>query len=156
HKGKVVALCSAIAVVGMIIQFVAQQNATVFLVGAFVQQFGTYSALTTIMSMMADCVELSLLNEGVRMDGFFSAFGYFWHKLGIALGSAATGWILGIMHYVPNAAEQAASVYTGINIMFFYIPTVLFVIMALAFLAYPISNKKFEEIVAQIAEKYGN
>lgn len=154
-KSKAVMLCTALAIIATLLQYVCRDGGAGFLIGAFFGQMFIYTALTIIFSMIADCVEYGLLKDGVRMDGFYSAFGYFWHKAGIALGSAGTGWVLAATGFVPNAATQAASVFGGINFMFFWLPIILAVLMLIAFAFYKIDFKTFDGILEQIEEKYG-
>ena len=89
------------------------------------------------------------------MDGFYGAFASFWHKAGIALGSALAGWVLAWINYVPNAAVQAESVIRGLNFMMFIFPIIISVLMALTFAFYKIDYKRSEEILLELKEKYG-
>ena len=77
------------------------------------------------------------------MDGFYGAFASFWHKAGIALGSALAGWVLAWINYVPNAAVQAESVIRGLNFMMFIFPIIISVLMALTFAFYKIRGRGY-------------
>lgn len=154
-KGKAVVVTSIGIIIFVALQYLTRGGGALFMVFAFCGQFCIMSALSAVFSTMADCVEYSLLQDGTRMDAFFGAFGYFWHKAGIALGSAGAGWMLSLTGYVPNAPEQAASVTAGIEFMFFLLPIILAVVSVIAFSRYKLDFDMFNDILKKIEEKYG-
>ena len=154
-KGKAICISSILIVVFVALQYMTRTGGTAFFVLAFFGQFSIMCTLSIVFSTMADCVEYGLLKFGSRMDAFYSAFGYFWHKAGIALGSAGAGWMLALTGYVPNAPEQAGSVISGIEFMFFLLPIILAVVLVIAFANYKLDFAMFDDIVKQIEEKYG-
>lgn len=62
------------------------------------------------------------------------------------------GWVLGIMGYVANVVPQTPGVELGIRLFLGPIAASIFVLGA-AFLAfYPINEKRYKEILAQIKD----
>lgn len=154
-KGKAIMITSAGIILFVALQYVTRGGGTAFMVFAFFGQFCIMASLSAVFSTMADCVEYSLLQDGTRMDAFFGAFGYFWHKAGIALGSAGAGWMLAATGYIPNGAEQPAAVEAGINFMFFLLPIILAVVSVVAFSRYKLDFDMFNDVLKKIEEKYG-
>ena len=154
-KGKAITASSCLIIVFVALQYLTRTGGTAFYVLAFFGQFSIMCTLSIVFSTMADCVEYGLLQFGTRMDAFYGAFGYFWHKAGIALGSAGAGWMLALTGYVPNAPEQAAGVISGINFMFFLLPIILAAVLAIVFRGYKLDFDMFDDILKQIEEKYG-
>mgnify|MGYP000221824230 CR=1 FL=1 len=153
-KGKTICIFSIGIILFLAVCYTQRDGGPLFLVTAFAAQFCIMSALSAVFASIPDCVEYGLLKDGVRMDGFYSAFGYFWHKAGIALGSAGAGWILALTDYIPNSPQQPASAITGINFMFFFLPMILAVIQIVAFSFYKLDFKMFDGILKEIDQKY--
>lgn len=102
-----------------------------------------------IYSCVPDTVEYGELQTGIRQDGFLSAYGSFWNKVGIAVGSAGVTLILDLVGYVPNQAQTATAI-GGINFICFLFPAILCVICLILFCFYKLSNAEFEKILAQL------
>jgi Na+/melibiose symporter-like transporter len=109
-----------------------------------------------MFSCVSDCAEFGILKTGVRQYGFYSAYISFWHKAGIAIGSASTGWMLSALGYIPNEIVQASGVISGINFMMFGFPFILSLLMSIVFLFYTLDFKTCNDIVASIRSKYGD
>ena len=70
-----------------------------------------------------------------------------------ALGGALVGWILALVDYLPNRAQQSAGVLTTINALFTLIPSALFLSMALLLCLYKLSSRRVAEIASELAQK---
>lgn len=155
-KPKTIRLFALLAAIVTFIQFFGRfDGGALFWFGGGAYNFCYFVLLSQIFGSTPDCAELGFLKNGSRMDGFYGAFASFWHKAGIALGSALAGWVLEWIHYVPNAEVQAESVITGLNFMMFIFPIVISLLMSLTFIFYKIDYKRSEEILVEIREKYG-
>lgn len=145
----------AAAVVTFIQFFGRFDGGALFWIGGCAYNFCYFVLLSQIFGSTPDCAELGFLNTGSRMDGFYGAFASFWHKAGIALGSAMAGWVLVWIKYDPTAQVQAQSVIRGLNFMMFIFPIIISVIMAIVFCFYRIDYKRSAQILVEIKEKYG-
>jgi GPH family glycoside/pentoside/hexuronide:cation symporter len=67
-------------------------------------------------------------------------------KLGWALGSAMSGWILAMFKYAPEAVEQSAQTIFGEHMMISLMPAACCVLAFAGMLFYPLSDKKVKEI----------
>lgn len=74
-----------------------------------------------VWAMYADTADYSEWKWGRRATGLIFSAASFAQKLGWALGGAGTGWLLAYFGYVPNIAQDAATV-NGIKLMMSWIP----------------------------------
>jgi len=102
-------------------------------------------------AIVADAIEYDYLRTGERREGAF--FGIFtWGlKMGQAAASLLMGMTLEAMGYVANAIPQAASAQLGIRLFLGPIPAAVFLLAAVVIYFYPITEKRYKEILAQIA-----
>ena len=102
-------------------------------------------------AIVADSIEYDYLRTGERREGAF--FGIF--TWGLKMGQAAASLLMGItleaMGYVANIIPQAASAQLGIRLFLGPIPAAVFVLAAVVIYFYPITEKRYKEILAQIA-----
>lgn len=154
-KSKAVIIASVGIIAAVAMQYFFRAGGMAFLITSFCAQFFVGCELGIVFSTVADTVEYGLLKDGVRMDAFYGSFGYFWHKAGIALGSAGAGWMLALTGYVAGAAVQSSAVVSGINAMFFGLPILSSIVMIIAFAGYKLDFDMFDDILKQIEEKYG-
>ena len=74
-------------------------------------------------------------------------------KLGWALGSALSGWVLAIFKYSPDLAEQSAQTLMGEHLMISLIPAVCCLLAFIGMLFYPLSDKKVKENTELLNQK---
>lgn len=117
--------------------------------------FGFIQNLTTPLqwAMFSDVVDYEEHRTGHRLDGLVFSTALFAIKLGLALGGAMVGWVLGLVHYLPNAATQSAPVLNTINALFTLIPSCLFLCMALLLCIYKLNSRKVADIADELAGK---
>jgi len=102
-------------------------------------------------AIVADSIEYDYLRTGERREGAF--FGIF--TWGLKMGQAAASLLMGItleaMGYIANAIPQAASAQLGIRLFLGPVPAAVFLLAAVVIYFYPITEKRYKEILAQIA-----
>ncbi|EOW8833459.1 MFS transporter, partial [Cronobacter sakazakii] len=127
----------------------------VWLIFAINIVFSFIQNLTTPLqwTMFSDVVDYEEHRSGRRLDGLVFSTALFAIKLGLALGGAVVGWILGMVDYLPNQATQSASVLTTINALFTLIPCALFLLMALLLCFYQLSSRRVAAIAAELVQK---
>jgi GPH family glycoside/pentoside/hexuronide:cation symporter len=109
--------------------------------------------LPLLWSMFADIVDHQELLTGRRATGLIFSSSSMSQKLGWAFGSAMSGWILAIFHYMPDAAQQSAETIFGEQIMISLIPAVCCVLAFVGMMFYPLSDKKVRENSEKLALK---
>lgn len=117
--------------------------------------FGFVQNLTTPLqwTMISDVVDYEEHRTGRRLDGLVFSTALFAIKLGLALGGAMVGWVLGMVDYQPNLEQQTDSVLNTINALFSIIPSVLFIAMALLLIIYKLNSRLVADIASELADK---
>jgi GPH family glycoside/pentoside/hexuronide:cation symporter len=102
-------------------------------------------------AIVADSIEYDYLRTGERREGAF--FGIW--TWGLKIGQALAGFLMGVtleaMGYIANAMPQAASAQLGIRLFLGPISAAIFILAAVVLYFYPITEKRYTEILAEIA-----
>jgi GPH family glycoside/pentoside/hexuronide:cation symporter len=106
--------------------------------------------LPLLWSMFADIVDHQELITGRRATGLIFSSSSMSQKLGWAFGSAMSGWILAIYHYMPDAVQQSSETLYGEHIMISLMPAACCVLAFVGMLFYPLSDKKVKENTEQL------
>jgi GPH family glycoside/pentoside/hexuronide:cation symporter len=128
-------------------------NITWILIFQFLISIFAGYVLPLLWSMFADIVDHQELLTGRRATGLIFSSSSMSQKLGWALGSAMSGWILALFHYMPKALEQSQETIFGEQIMISLMPAVCCVLAFVGMLFYPLSDKKVLEIAEQLEQK---
>jgi Na+/melibiose symporter-like transporter len=104
-------------------------------------------------AMVADAIEYDYLRTGERREGAFFGIWTWGLKIGQALAVFLMGVTLEAMGYVANAMPQAASAQLGIRLFLGPISAAIFILAAVVLYFYPITEKRYKEILAEIAER---
>jgi glucuronide carrier protein len=113
--------------------------------------FGAINAL--IFALQADTVEYGEWKSGVRAEGASYAILSFTRKAGQGIGGAAAAYTLGIGGYISGAASQSHGAVTSIKIAAGIVPAVAVAAAVAIMLAYPLTERAFRAVVAELAEK---
>jgi glucuronide carrier protein len=113
--------------------------------------FGAINAL--IFALQADTVEYGEWKSGVRAEGASYSVLSFTRKVGQGIGGAAAAWTIGIGGYVSGAASQTDAAVTAIKIAAGIVPAVAVAAAVVVMLAYPLTEKAFRVVVAELAER---
>ncbi len=137
----------------VLIFFIPAEN--VWLIFGLNIVFSFIQNLTTPLqwTMFSDVVDYEEHRSGRRMDGLVFSTALFAIKFGLALGGAVVGWVLGMVDYVPNQAQQASDVLTTINVLFTFIPAGLFIAMVALLAIYKLNSRTADTIARELAQK---
>ncbi len=102
-------------------------------------------------AVIPDTVEYGALKSGVRSEGLISAFTSFFNKVGMAIGTSLTAFVLGALSYNPNGI-QSSSTLTAINIIMFVVSGVSAIAIGILFLAYKLDYSSFEQVLKKLEE----
>jgi GPH family glycoside/pentoside/hexuronide:cation symporter len=128
-------------------------NITWILIFQFLISIFAGYVLPLLWSMFADIVDHQELLTGRRATGLIFSSSSMSQKLGWALGSALSGWILAVFHYMPDAVQQSSETVFGEHIMISLMPAMCCVLAFVGMLFYPLSDKKVLEIAEQLNQK---
>ena len=109
--------------------------------------------LPLLWSMFSDIVDYHELKTNRRSSGLIFSSSSMSQKLGWALGSAITGWILFLFHYNPELPKQAMETIFGERLMISLLPAVCCVIAFIGMSFYPLNEKKVKEIATELQRR---
>lgn len=125
-------------------------NITWILIFQFLISIFAGYVLPLLWSMFADIVDHQELETGRRATGLIFSSSSMSQKLGWALGSALSGWVLALFKYVPEAVEQSAQTIYGEHIMISLLPAFCCLLAFVGMMFYPLSDKKVKENAEQL------
>jgi glucuronide carrier protein len=108
---------------------------------------------TLIFALQADTVDYGEWNSGIRAEGGSYSVLSFTRKTGQGIGGAAAAYIIGAGGYVSTGGAQTGSALTSIRVAAGIVPAALFLAATAVMLAYPLTEKAFRAIVAEIAQR---
>ena len=96
-------------------------------------------------ALIACCSEYTTLTTGHRLEGMMYSCSSLGIKVGGALGTAISGWLLAAAGYIENAAVQTPSAVNMLNFLYLWMPIIL--CAAVAFLLVFLRVEKANEII---------
>ncbi|MDI2030243.1 glucuronide transporter [Saccharopolyspora sp. TS4A08] len=108
---------------------------------------------TLMWSLEADTVEYGEWQTGVRMEGATYAVFSFVRKLGQAVGGATAAYTIGLAGYVSGTSAQTEVAVWGIRAAAGVVPAGCVIIAIVIMLSYPLTESRFREITAEVADR---
>jgi GPH family glycoside/pentoside/hexuronide:cation symporter len=71
-------------------------------------------------------------------------------KLGVAVGGAILGWVLAYYGYASSSKVQSSEALYGIVLLFSVIPSVFYLLTAIAIKFYSLTEARMNEVVADL------
>ena len=106
-----------------------------------------------IFALQADTVDYGEWNSGIRAEGGSYSVLSFTRKTGQGIGGAAAAYIIGAGGYVAGATVQSHSALTSIRLAAGIVPAALTLAASAVMLAYPLTEKAFRAMVAEVAQR---
>ena len=140
--------------IGALIVYLAKANIPMAMVGLFVIGASMGLLNTMTWALEADTVEYGEWKTHIRTEGATYAAFSFTRKVGQAAGASLAGAALGFYGYV-SAVEgkpqpQSESTLDGIHTATAVLPAAFFLIALLIMWSYPLTEKRFAEILEEI------
>jgi GPH family glycoside/pentoside/hexuronide:cation symporter len=110
------------------------------------------SIFPLLWSMYADCTDYSELKTGNRATGLIFSSSSMSQKFGWAIGTALTGWLLAFFGFKANAVQSTEAI-NGIKMFLSFLPAVGTVLSVIFISLYPLSEKKMQNISAELIER---
>jgi len=98
-------------------------------------------------------VEYGEWATGLRIEGMTYAFFSFTRKCGQAIGGSVPAYLLAASGYLPNVTAQSESARWGIQAGMGLVPAAGFALAALLMAFYPLTDRRFGEMVREIAAR---
>ncbi|HEV7166531.1 MAG TPA: glucuronide transporter [Micrococcaceae bacterium] len=143
-----------IVVVGGLIVFLSPATMVpLAFAGLVITQFGILLVNMLVWALEADTVEYGEWKTHVRTEGITYALFSFTRKTGQAVGGALAAYALAWGGYAAGSAHQSTQAVWGIRAGAGLLPVVFSVLALLVMLAYPLTDARHKEIVAEIAAR---
>jgi GPH family glycoside/pentoside/hexuronide:cation symporter len=123
-----------------------------FFAASFVAGIGLSTTYTIPWSMIPDTVEHDVAETGTRREGVYYGIWTFVSKIGQALAIGLMGWVLELSGFVAEAAQEPSAI-LGIRLLIGPLSALLFLSAAAVLLSYPITEARYREILARIADQ---
>jgi glucuronide carrier protein len=119
--------------------------------------FGLFQnlSMSLLFAFEADAVEYGEYKTGKRTEGATYAIYSFFRKVSQAVAGAVAGYALAIGGFVAKAPEQPDSALTTIRGLVGLGPAIFALLGGLIFLAYPLTDARFREIVRELHARHG-
>jgi glucuronide carrier protein len=115
--------------------------------------FGMGIINTLIFALQADTVDYGEWKSGVRAEGGSYAVLSFTRKAGQGVGGALAAFTIGLGGYVAGSATQSTAAETSIRIAAGALPAATFLAATAVMLTYPLTEKAFRRMIAEMAER---
>lgn len=130
---------------GSILTFFAYDSLILVIISMVMRGVGALPFLAYAAPLNGYICDYTLSKTGFNMDGsVYSGFSM-GGKIGTGLGSAAVGWVIGLMGYVGTETVQTASAIMGIRLVNSVVPLIFSLLAALCF-----SQIKVEDEIPEI------
>src|SRR5215203_5032840 len=119
--------------------------------------FGLFQnlSMSLLFAFEADAVEYGEYRTGKRTEGATYAIYSFFRKVSQAVAGAVAGYALALGGFVARAPEQSDSALLSIRGLVGLGPAIFALLGALIFLAYPLTDARFREIVRELHARHG-
>lgn len=104
-------------------------------------------------ALIASCSEHTFLTRGRRIDGTMYACSSFGIKVGAAIGTAVSGWLMAAAGYIENAPVQTAGTINLLHILYLWVPIFLNVCITLLLAKLDV-EKANEKVLAKSFQAY--
>ena len=104
-------------------------------------------------AMLSDTVDYGEWKTGIRASGFLTAIGSaFCIKAGSGIGGFIPAMVMDAFGYVPGAAQTAEAL-AGIQLVFIWLPLIIFGLGILPMLLYRKYEQQEEKILAELSAR---
>lgn len=132
RNGNIALLVISIGLTALMPLF--QRQPLVFFSIFLLSQFGGAFQAATIFILVADAVDLQSERHGFRSEGLMMSSVAFASKLGMAIGTALTGFVLAWTDYLPGAPSRETG--RAISLLFYGFPILSMLLMILCLIPY--------------------
>ena len=110
------------------------------------------SIFPLLWSMYADCADYSELRTGHRATGLIFSSSSMSQKLGWAIGTSVTGWLLAWFGFQANAIQSEETM-RGIRMFLSILPALGSALSIFFIYMYPLTERKMRQIVSALEER---
>jgi GPH family glycoside/pentoside/hexuronide:cation symporter len=150
EKGPAYALGMGIGALAVALTFFLPPRPTpwIYLIAALAG-FGFAAQWVFPWSMVPDVVDYDRVSSGEQRSGMYFGVWGLATKVSEMLALAATGWLLALVRYVPNAAQTQGAL-LGIRFFFGPMPAIFIAVCLPLLVTYPLTRAAHRRILAQL------
>ena len=150
----IIAIGLEAAVMIIMIGFIIQPgNVVAIYILAILMSLGNAAVYQVPWAMIPDCVDVTELTAGKRVDGVIFGVVAFIQKACGALGAAVLGTLLTVIGYNADAVTQTASALSGLKYMYAFLCGGIYLITVLIVLKYPLSKERHDRVCEAVKER---
>jgi GPH family glycoside/pentoside/hexuronide:cation symporter len=127
-----------------------RDNLLIIFIFQFLICINTGIIIPLVWSMFADASDYSEWKTGRRATGLVFSVSSLSQKLGLTLGSATAGWLLGYYGFQANMI-QSENVLHGIRMMLSFLPAIGSIVGSIFIYFYPLGEKRMMTVSAELA-----
>lgn len=125
-KRKLAMVGLLVCCVAYLIPLLGKQDAMFVIIATAVRSVGFCGIGATMFALLADTIDYGEWRTGLRIEGILFSAGTLGQTLGMGLGTASVGWILGAAGFVSGGnVPQSATVIKTIEFLFIFFPLLL-------------------------------
>lgn len=125
-KRKLAMVGLLVCCVAYLIPLLGRQDAVFVIISTAVRSVGFCGIGATMFALLADTIDYGEWKTGLRIEGILFSAGTLGQTLGMGLGTASVGWILGAAGFVSGGnVPQSETVIKTIEFMFIVFPLLL-------------------------------
>jgi GPH family glycoside/pentoside/hexuronide:cation symporter len=149
-KGPAYAAGMGIGALAVVLTFLLPPGPTPWIYPiAALAGFGFAAQWVFPWAMVPDVVDHDRLTSGEQRSGMYFGVWGLGTKASEALALAATGWLLALVGYTPNVAQQPGAL-LGIRLFFGPLPAILIAICLPLLVTYPLTRAAHRKILAAL------
>lgn len=128
-KRRLAMLGLVVCCIAYLLPLFDKQNALFVIMATAVRSVGFCGIGATMFALLADTIDYGEWRTGLRIEGILFSAGTLGQTLGMGLGTASVGWILGAAGFVSGgSAPQSETVIRTIEFLFIFFPLILAVL----------------------------
>ncbi|WP_427983067.1 glycoside-pentoside-hexuronide (GPH):cation symporter [Agarivorans sp.] len=133
--------------------FISPSNIVLIFAAVIILSVIQMSTTPLLWSMMSDVVDYEKSRSGRSLSGMVFSTNLFAIKAGIAIGGAMVGWILAGAGYIGGAEVQSSDTLTWINLLYTFIPGVVFASLVFIMHFYRLDENHLKTTEPQLTEQ---
>ena len=149
-KRNIALLGLSISLIGYLLPLIDKNSVSLLIIATVLKGIGGAPIGATMFAFLADTIDYGEWVSGLRIEGILFSAGTLGQTLGMGVGTALVGWILGAVGFASGSQIQNENVITTIALIFIFLPAILTIINIIILMFYKLENI-FEKISADLS-----
>lgn len=141
-----------ITLIGILLPLFDTTNLSLIIFASVLKGIGGAPLGATMFAFLADTIDYGEWISRIRMEGILFSAGTVGQTLGMGLGSAVVGWLLGASGFISGSSTQALSVLNMIVLLFIAVPAIVIIINLFILWRFKL-DKIYPQIVSDLSNK---